>query len=145
MNQLRRASEASVHREPRARSLGVCRPLSRPAIEIGFGLGKDRDRRRPGIHLPNPKAQSFAPPEGEGERRCGGAAVSGNLLRLGPSAPRPFPLAPSRRSFPRWRHRPSQPPSPPPPSPPPARPPPFLCRLFFFSFTGWCDELTRGP
>lgn len=77
--------------EPRARSLGVGRPLSRPAIEIGFGLGKDRGRRRRGIRLPNPKAQSFAPPEGEGERRCGGSGCELQPLAPGPLRTAPLP------------------------------------------------------
>ena len=60
--------------------------------------------------LPNAEAQSFAPPEGGCERRRGGSGCARPPPAPGPLAPRPFPLAPLPRSFPRRRHRPSQPP-----------------------------------
>lgn len=84
--------EPAAERQPRARSLGVCRPLSRRAVEIGFGLGEGRGRRRRGTHLPNLKVSQVLRHLKEKARGAAAvAAARGNLSRLGPFAPRPFP------------------------------------------------------
>lgn len=122
----------SLRFPPGARSPGSP-PRRRRAIEIGFGLLKRPGEAAAGNTICQTPTRCFAPPEGEGERRRGGSGCARPPPARGPSAPRPFPLAPSPRSFPRGRRRPSQlprRPSIPTPSAPPFLPPPAFLRVF---------------